>query len=127
MAAKYKEIQFSDADVVNPSDFIPAGEYNPYNVHGFLLHDAGFVLAIVFAESLQDALDEAADAGKLDTFLIDESEADEYRLESDEPDSRVAFLGNNGRPFDIEGIDCAELPNPKFSYTALFNAEARRD
>jgi hypothetical protein len=29
--AKYKEVQFSDADIVNLDDFIPASEFNPHN------------------------------------------------------------------------------------------------
>ena len=40
-----------------------------------------------------------------------------------EPDGDgLAFLGNAGEPFDIEGLDAIELPNPPFSFAALFNA-----
>ena len=41
-AATVNQIRFTDADVVNPEDFIPEGEYNPHKVHGFLLHDHGY-------------------------------------------------------------------------------------
>lgn len=32
------------------------------------------------------------------------------------------FLGNAGEPFDIEGVDAVELPNPPHSFCALLNA-----
>src|SRR4051812_33842038 len=88
MIATYHEISFSDADVVNIGDFIPADEFNPHKVRPFLLHDHGFVVAVVFASCLQDALDEAADAGKLDRFAVSEAEMKDYSDES------LTFLGN---------------------------------
>ena len=66
MSATINEIDFTDDDVVNPDDYIPRGESNPHKVRPWLLHDHGFCLCVVFAESLQDAFDEAVDAGKLD-------------------------------------------------------------
>jgi hypothetical protein len=147
MQSKFLEITFSDADVVNPGDFIPAGEYNPHIVRPFLMHDHGFTIAVVFASNLQDALDEAADNDKLDRYQIDLSDAsvrDDYmsRDVPNSPDADVpdfvdseggkwswqesrepAFLGNAGEPFDIEGLDAIELPNPAFSFCALFNAQ----
>ena len=78
--AKYKEVQFSDADIVNLDDFIPAGEFNPHNIHPILIHDAGFPVAVVFASHLQDALDIAVDAGKLDSYQIEGKDFDEYGI-----------------------------------------------
>ncbi len=149
--SSYKEISFLDSDVVNRDDFIPAGEYNPHNVRPFLLHDHGFTLAIVFASNLQEALDIAIDENKLDSFLIDlsdKSTRDDY-LTSDFADAASgldencaewtatdgtkywwkegqmpAFLGNASEPFDIEGLDVIELPNPKWSFAAMFDASA---
>ena len=117
MYAEFHHIRFSDADVVNPDGFIPAGGYNPHRVRPFLLHDHGFALAVVFADSLQDALDEAVDAGKLDRYLVAPDDLGDY------PDGEgLAYLGNAGEPFDIEGLDAVELPNPPFSFVALFSA-----
>jgi hypothetical protein len=113
MQSTYKQITFNDDDVVNPDEFIPAGEYNPHNVRPFLLHDHGFTLAIVFADCLQDALDIAADEERLDRFAVAADDVDGEGL---------AYLGNAGNPFDIESIDVVELPNPAFSFTAMFNA-----
>lgn len=145
--AKFREIQFSDANVVNKEDFIPEGEYNPHRVRPWLLHDHGFVLAIVFASSLQDALDTAVDEGVLDRYEIDptnEKEREDYMVKDVVPPGsdpncpdfmdkdggkwwwqegkEPAYLGNAGEPFDIESLQYEELPNPPFSFVALFNA-----
>jgi hypothetical protein len=118
MHAEYNQVRFTDDDVVNPDDYIPKGEYNPHNVRPWLLHDHGFTLAIVFADNLDDAFDMAADAGKLDAFQVSDNELVDY---GDEEEG-ISRLGNAGEPFDIEGIDVIELPNPPFSFVALLNA-----
>lgn len=118
MLAKANGVQFSDKDVVNVDDFIPKGEYNPHNVRPWLLHDHGFVLGVVFADCLQDALNELADSGKIDSFLVEEKDLAQYGPEEE----GITRLGNAGEPFDVEGIDFVELINPPFSFVALFNA-----
>ncbi len=117
LTAKYQEIQFSDADIVNEGDFIPAGQSNPHNRRPFLFHDHGFALAVVFADCLDEALDEAADAGKLDRYLITECDRGDYKDENG-----ISFLGNHGREFDIESLGICELPNPGFSFVALLQS-----
>lgn len=118
MQAEYNQIKFTDADVVNPSDYIPKGESNPHNVRPFLIHDHGFTLAVVFADCLQDALDIAVDEGKLDGFQVSDKEMADYG-----PDEEgISRLGNAGEPFEIEALDAVELPIPAFSFIALFNA-----
>jgi hypothetical protein len=116
--AQFNQITFTDADVVNKDGFIPAGEYNPHNVRPFLIHDHGFTVAVVFADCLQDALDEAVDAGKLDSFQVSETDLADYGPDQD----GIARLGNASEPFDIQALDVVELPNPPFSFVALFNA-----
>jgi hypothetical protein len=111
------DFTFSDSDVVEPSAWIPAGEYNPHNVRPFLLHDHGFTLAVVFASCLEDAIDAAVDADKLDRFMVSEEDRKDY-----EDDEGITFLGSAGEPFDIEGLDVVELPNPALSFCAQFNA-----
>jgi hypothetical protein len=139
--AKFNEIQFSDADVVNPDDapyFVGCDNYKPW-----LFHDHGSVLGIAFADCEQDALDIVADAGKLDRFKLDpEDEHVQRDYMREDPgvqacwidvvrDGRkvsldwkgdVKFLGNHSYPFDIEPLGIVELPNPPFSFVALFNA-----
>jgi hypothetical protein len=122
MHAEFQQIKFSDADVVNQSEFIGEGEYNPHNFRPFLLHDHGTVVAVVIAGSLQDALDIAADEGKLDAFKISEKELADY----DPEEECLAYLGNACQPFDIQTLDTVELPTPTFSFVALFNAMQSR-
>ena len=117
MQAEFNQIKFSDDDVVNKDDFIPAGEYNPHNVRPWLLHDHGFTVAVVFADCLQDALDIAADENKLDGFQVDEKDMADYGPDED----GICRLGNAGEPFDIQTLDAIELPNPPFSFVALIN------
>lgn len=116
----YNEIQFSDSDVVNYDDWIPKGEFNPHNVRPFLLHDHGFVLAVVFADCLQDALDIATDAKKMERFKVEDADLEKM---SDEQQERLDYLGNFGVPHDTEGMGVVELPNPPRSWVAQFNAE----
>jgi hypothetical protein len=112
------QITFSDADVVNPDDFIPAGEYNPHKVRPFLIQDHGFAVGVAFADCLQDALDELADSGKLDGFQVAEADLGDYGPEEE----GITRLGNASKPFDIESFEIIELPNPPFSFCALFNS-----
>lgn len=111
-------ITFNDSDIVNANDFIPDGEYNPHNVRPWLLHDHGFPVALAFASCLQDAIDEAADAGKLNRYRLDIMALSDY---GDEEEG-VSRLGNTGEPFDIESLQFVELDNPPFSFCALMNA-----
>lgn len=115
--AKFQEIEFSETDVVNIDDWIPAGEYNPHNVRPWLLHDHGFVLAIVFADCLQDAIDIAVDEGKMERYLITSANRADYT----ENDDRISYLGNAGEEHDIETLQAIELPNCKrLGFVAAF-------
>ena len=89
MHASYREIRFSDEDVVNPWDFVPAGEPNVHGTRPFLLHDHGLTLAVVFADCLQDALDIAADNGNLDRYRVSDANLADYPNEDG-----LSFLGN---------------------------------
>jgi hypothetical protein len=147
MNATWRQIKFSDEDVVNSGNFIPRGEYNPHNVRPWLLHDQGFCLCVVFAHTLQDALDEAVDEGKLDRFQLvptDKYVQQDYmhevehgrgfKMEKEDGsvvyldwNDSVTFLGNASEPFDIESLGAEELPNPPFSFCALFNAMEKNE
>ena len=76
------------------------------------------MLAVVFADCLQDALDIAADNGKLDRFRVTEEDAADYP-----DDEGLTFLGNASEAFDIESRGVEELPNPRFSFVALLSAQ----
>ena len=111
-------VKFTDDDVVNPDDFASyLTGTNPHNMHPFILHDHGFTICVVLASNLQDALDEAVDNDKLDSFLINEEDYAAYGIDSDNP--TCAFLGNAGEPFDVDFISVIELPMPEFSLCKL--------
>ena len=112
------EWTFSDSDVVNPDDAIWAGDYNPHNKRLWLLHDHGFTICVVWADNLQDAIDEAVDHDKLDRYLVTEKEAADYGGDIYNCDS-LSYLGNAGEPFDIESLGYVEFLPPKMSLTAL--------
>lgn len=125
------ELSFSDADVVNPDEFVSAENSNRYSARPWLLHDHGTCLAVVFADCLQDALDIAADAGKLDRYLIEEEgntpgikglPAEDYPTLGTDNEEGIARLGNASEPFDIESLGYVELSTPAFSFAALWMA-----
>lgn len=109
---------FSIKDICNLDEAIavmpdPGGRSsNPHNTRGFILHDHGFVITVVFAEHLQHALDTAADRNTLDEFLIGQPDYAEYGVDTD--DDTSAHLGNAGRPFDIENLAVVEFTLQNF-------------
>jgi hypothetical protein len=120
---QYGELTFTDADVVNPLDWIPAGESNPYNVRPWLFHDHGFAVGVVFADCLQDALDELADSGKIDHLGVSQEELADYGATEEEQEERLTRLGDASEPFDIESLAIIEIQNPKASWCAQFMAD----
>ncbi len=120
------EMTYDDADVVNPDDYIPQGEFNPHNVRPWLIHNEYGTLAIVYADNEQDALDEAVDADKLDSCLIPEEElvVNEHGEDvADHGDGEVASrLGNAGEPFDLTYIGMVPLPNQQYGVATPLGA-----
>lgn len=104
------------ADRILANDVTFDGEYNPHNVGLWIVFNEFGPVAGVWAQSEQDALDEAVDAGLMDGFAIDEADADE----------ETARLGNASEPFDLTSCHVARLPQSDMP-TALLIAfgEAR--
>lgn len=126
MTAKYQEIQFSDADVVNPDGydrdaFRKDGTKRAGTSVPWLIHDHGFPVCVVFASHEQDALDEAVDGGKMDRYQVADKDVADYG----EEEQGITRLGNASEPFDIESVGLVQLPNPPFSFVALFNAATK--
>jgi len=113
-------VKVSDADFVNVDDFIPAGEYNPHNVRLWVLHDHGFVVACVFADCLQDAVDIAVDENKMDRYQVTEDEAGDYGGNIYDSES-LSYLGNAGEPFDIDTLQAFDVPSPEMSICKLIS------
>jgi hypothetical protein len=74
--------------IINPEDIY-------YSDRLFSIACPFGLIGYVIADCLQDALDIAADEGKLDYFAVTDQED-----ENDETD----YLGNTGKPFDLS--DC---------------------
>jgi hypothetical protein len=88
----------------------------------YCVHNEYGAVALVFARCEQDAIDAAADAGKLDSCKIDPADTD-YDADADTYlGEEVNHLGNAGEPFDLTNIGVIELPVPKFSLAGLFVA-----
>jgi hypothetical protein len=139
------ELSFTDEDVIDMDSLSFEGDYDPHRRQLWLIHDHGFTICVVEADSLQDALDEAVDNGKMDRFQIhpeDESDRSDYMtsdvsemaagFDPERPEyvdedgvkywwsTEPAFLGNASEPFDIDTICYVALPLPKRSVTKLF-------
>ena len=108
-----------DSDVVEPDDYIPKGEYNPHGVRPWLIHNEYGTLAVVFASSSQDALDAAVDGNKLNSCLVS---SEDYDAMSEAEREDLSSLGNAGEPFDLLNVGVVSLPNPPFSWVAMFAA-----
>lgn len=109
--ADHYEYRYSGPDFINADACEKGGR-------AWAFHDAGYILAIVFSEypayCFQDALDTAIDADKLDRFQVTQEELTDYETGTDSegyPEYHsIAFLGNASEPFNIESLDCLELP-----------------
>lgn len=107
------EFKYSPDDFVNADSGDFDGKDSRMN-RAWVIHNAGYVLAIVFAEyyaySEQDALDEACDRGKLDSLLCSEEDMKDYQVGvSDDgfPEYEgIYYLGNASEPFASETLDC---------------------
>jgi hypothetical protein len=83
----------------------------------WVIHNAGYVKAIVFAEYYayceQDAMDEAADSGKLDYLQVTEKDLEDYKVGEDSegyPEYEgIINLGNASEPFDSQNLDIFEV------------------
>lgn len=112
VATQHGAMSYEADDVVNPDSFIPNGEFNPHKVRPFLIHNEFGTLAIVYADNEQDALDEAADADKLDSVQVDEEEY--FKADEEGHSDEYANLGNAGQPFDLTYIGLIPLPNQQY-------------
>ena len=113
---KTNEVKLANGLILKDSDFV--GETVIFNVTDldkiiYVAHDHGFVVGACFADHLQDALEILADEHCLDTFEIEFD--DDYK----EADERISYLGNYGKPYDIETLTIFEMAAPNFSITSL--------
>ncbi len=79
---------------------------------------------MVFASNFQDALDIAADTGKLDRFRVAKADLSDYIPSGKDEEEGLDYLGNACEHFDIESLGVEEFANPPFSFCALYNAQS---
>lgn len=122
MKTNFRGIEWSDEIVVELDDAIYPGDFNPHNVRPWFISDGLTALAIVFASSVDDAFDGAADANKLDAYQVpeDDVDSDDNGDEHDADGRSIARLGNAGEPFQIGDLSIEEMPMPKRSFAAEF-------
>ncbi len=110
--------KFTEEDIVNPDDY-------EWHDKVFLLHDCGRTVAVVYARCLQDARDEAADSGKMDRYAIAEEDEADFDMNTGNPS--CSFLGNDGKPFNIESLGAVEFPKPPISLVSLINGRTEHE
>ena len=88
--------EYDTADLINPDDVA-------YYDRLFKLSSPYGMVALVIADCLQDAIDEAVDAGKMKYFEIDSADLAEW------DDDEINYLGNYGKPHIIHDLHAVEL------------------
>lgn len=132
--------QFSADDFVNLESIESPSAYWGGRTQGAtVITNAGFVLAIViddyYAYCEQDALDEAANRGKLDGLQVTETELADFEVGKDSegyPEYEgIINLGNAGEPFASESLDCFRMSAGLFAdfpaVADVLNRKAKED
>jgi hypothetical protein len=112
-------VTIDDSMVVESSDFIPYGEYNPHNVRPWIIGHEHGAFCVVFASDAQTAIDIAIDAGKMDFLRVSD---EDYAAMSEEEQNECLTGGNAGEPFDQSYLWMEDIHNPRFSFCALLAA-----
>lgn len=122
---------------VNPDayDFHHRSWNGRSDAKAWVILNAGYVAAIVFAEYYaycdQDALDEAADSGKLDFLQVSDSELADYEIGKDSegyPEYEgIINLGNASEPFDSQNLDFFTVHPSVFALDSVIAAVIERD
>jgi len=102
------EFQLVDEDIINPDEYFNFNDL-------WILHDHGFTICAIFAESLEDALEVAADEGKLDAFKIQD--------EDEEAIDNATYLGNYGEPYCLDSIGYVQVESPTLRFDVLLENE----
>lgn len=125
------DFQYSESDFANAESYDFSNRcWTGRNPKAWVIHNCGAVLAIVFAEyysySDQDALDEAADCGKLDSLQVSETELPDYQTGTDSegfPEYEgIVTLGNASEPFDSQNLEYFTVPATLFESDPLIAA-----
>jgi hypothetical protein len=78
ITTKVGEIRLNPGMIVDPEWFEFDRGYNPHNMRPFIVGAEFGALAIVWAEHEQEALDAAVDGDKMDGYIIDNPDEEDY-------------------------------------------------
>ena len=108
LTVKYHGYSFvlDESDILNPYDYF-LGYANTL----WVVHDHGIIIGVCCALNRQEALDELADHGKLDAFIL------AYN------DNRGTSLGVDDIFYDISSLDSFSISLQKLSILSQFNCE----
>lgn len=99
---------YKTSDIVNLESWIPDGDYNPHNIRPWQIGGEFGTLAICFASCESEAFDEAIDADKLDSYMVDGGYCEQY---ANEHGCEHLTGGGASQCFDQTYLWCDELPN----------------
>ena len=118
----YKGHKFTDRDVVNIEEWIPAGMfvYNPHSVRPWLIYGEFGTLCVVFAQSEQDAFDIAVDDGRLDSHQIPDAE---HNIDC-ATNCNALHAGNASEAFDQTYLGIVEIPNVSLSFSFMVSGHS---
>ena len=109
-----------DGDRILTNNVVFPWEFNPHRVRLFVIGNEFGAIAAAWAESIQDALDEAMDADLLTSFLVDDAD----KLTADELED-CRRLGNAGDLVDLTNAWIQEVDlNPENGNVRLLVAFA---
>jgi hypothetical protein len=111
-------VRWSHDDVINPDELLwdmeqRAERKDPIG-HLYVMHDHGFVVCVVYEESEQEAIEEAADQDKLDRWKVTDVDRGDYTGEQMEE-----LFWFDGDAYDLEGMDIVELEVPPLDVALL--------
>jgi alpha-L-arabinofuranosidase len=106
------------------NDVCLPGDFNPHHIRLWVIGNEYGPLCAVWADCEQDALDEATDAGLLDSFLVPTEDVEKM---TDEELAECAHLGNAGEPANLDSAWLAEVEFQPARDLSLLLAFARAD
>ena len=85
------------------NDIIFPWEYNPHKVRPFVISNEYGTLCLVWADCIQNAIDNACDLNMLNSFIVDEKDYTE------EEKNDLVHIGNAGELSDLTYMQCNEI------------------
>lgn len=120
---KHGNIEVKKEDILC-NDIILPGEFNPHNKRLWIIANEYGILAALWANNEQNALDELVNRDMGKSLLVNE---DTLKNMTEEEQNALASLGNASEPCDLANVDVVPIAfDPSRDYKLLYKfAEAR--